>query len=184
MGVAHEARLKREDTVALAMLGDGATSEGTRTSRSTSRRWKAPVVFLVQNNGYAISVPLAKQTAAPTLGTRASGTASPASGSTATTRHAVYAAVRRAVVSAAEGGGPVLIEALTRVEAHTNADDATRYRSQEEVDSWVPRDPLTRLRRYLTGRGLLGDQAASRAGGRGRDRCGGAAGTDERRFRA
>jgi 2-oxoisovalerate dehydrogenase E1 component alpha subunit len=75
----------------------------------------------------------------------------------------VYAVVRRAVLAAATGAGPALIEALTyRVEAHTNADDATRYRSQAEVDSWLARDPVTRLRDYLSRRGLL-DQAASAA---------------------
>jgi len=73
---------------------------------------------------------------------------------------AVYAVVRRAVTSAAAGAGPVLIEALTyRVEAHTNADDATRYRSQDEVDGWLGRDPVTRLRNHLRDRGLL-DEAA------------------------
>jgi len=163
VGVAHAARLKHEDTAALAMLGDGATSEGdTHVALNFAAVWKAPVVFFVQNNGYAISVPLAKQTAAPTLAHKGIGYGIPGVRIDGNDAAAVYAAVRRAVVSAAEGGGPVLIEALTyRVEAHTNADDATRYRSQEEVDSWVPRDPLTRLRRYLTGRGLLGDQAAA-----------------------
>jgi pyruvate dehydrogenase E1 component alpha subunit len=163
VGVAHAARLKHEDTVALAMLGDGATSEGdTHVALNFAAVWQAPVVFFVQNNGYAISVPLARQTAAPTLAHKGIGYGIPGVRIDGNDAAAVYAGVRQAVVSAAAGGGPVLIEALTyRVEAHTNADDATRYRSQEEVDSWVPRDPLTRLRRYLTGRGLLGDQAAA-----------------------
>jgi pyruvate dehydrogenase E1 component alpha subunit len=73
---------------------------------------------------------------------------------------AVYAVVRRAVTAAAAGAGPALIEALTyRMEAHTNADDASRYRSREEVDSWLARDPVTRLRDYLGRRGLLSSGA-------------------------
>ena len=90
---------------------------------------------------------------------------------------AVYAAVRRAVTSAAAGTGPALIEALTyRMEAHTNADDASRYRPPDEVEGWLARDPVTRLGQHLRGRGLLGEAAISRPGRRGRGgrrpRCG------------
>jgi 2-oxoisovalerate dehydrogenase E1 component subunit alpha len=161
VGVAHAARLKNEDAVALAMLGDGATSEGdTHVALNFAAVWKAPVVFFVQNNGYAISVPLAKQTAAPSLAHKGIGYGIPAMLVDGNDAAAVYAAVRRAVTSAATGGGPVLIEALTyRVEPHTNADDATRYRTAEEVAHWVARDPLIRIRRFLTARGLLGEQA-------------------------
>src|SRR5207237_480521 len=71
-----------------------------------------------------------------------------------------YAAVQRAVAAAAEGRGPTLIESLTyRIEAHTNADDATRYRDQAEVDGWLARDPLARIRRHLLARGLLDEPA-------------------------
>ena len=74
----------------------------------------------------------------------------------------LYAAVQRAVTSAAAGGGPTLIEALTyRIEAHTNADDATRYRRPDEVEGWLARDPLARLRRHLIGRGLLDEPAVA-----------------------
>jgi pyruvate dehydrogenase E1 component alpha subunit len=75
---------------------------------------------------------------------------------------AVYAAVQRAVTSAAAGGGPTLIEALTyRIEAHTNADDATRYRDQDEVEGWLARDPLARIRQHLLARGLLDEPAVA-----------------------
>ena len=143
VGVAHAARVKHEDAVALAMLGDGATSEGdTHVALNFAAVWKAPVVFFVQNNGYAISVPLAKQTAAPSLAHKGIGYGIPALMVDGNDAAAVYAAVRRAVASAAAGAGPVLIEALTyRVEPHTNADDATRYRTAEEVAHWVARDP-------------------------------------------
>jgi 2-oxoisovalerate dehydrogenase E1 component subunit alpha len=163
VGVAHAAKLKGEDTVALVMLGDGATSEGdTHAALNFAAVWQAPVVFFVQNNGYAISVPLAKQTAAPSLAHKGIGYGVPAMLVDGNDAAAVYAAVRRAVASGAEGGGPTLIEALTyRIEAHTNADDATRYRGQAEVDEWRDRDPLARIRKHLIARSLLDEPAVA-----------------------
>ena len=163
VGVAHAARLKGEDTVALVMLGDGATSEGdTHAALNFAAVWNSPVVFFVQNNGYAISVPVAKQTAAPSLAHKGIGYGIPGVLVDGNDPAAVYAAVRQAVESAAGGGGPTLIEALTyRIEAHTNADDAARYRPQAEVREWLGRDPVARLRQYLLGRGLLDGAALS-----------------------
>jgi pyruvate dehydrogenase E1 component alpha subunit len=163
VGVAHAARLKGEDTVALVMLGDGATSEGdTHAALNFAAVWTSPVVFFVQNNGYAISVPLSKQTAAPSLAYKGIGYGVPSMLVDGNDAAAVYAAVQAAVTSAAGGGGPALIEALTyRIEAHTNADDATRYRDQEEVEEWLARDPLTRIRQHLAARGLLDEPAVS-----------------------
>jgi 2-oxoisovalerate dehydrogenase E1 component subunit alpha len=163
VGVAHAAKLKGEDTVAMVMLGDGATSEGdTHAALNFAAVWQAPVVFFVQNNGYAISVPLSKQTAAPSLAHKGVGYGVPGMLVDGNDAAAVYAAVRRAVASAAEGGGPTLIEALTyRIEAHTNADDATRYRGQAEVDGWLARDPLARIRTHLIARGLLDEPAVA-----------------------
>ena len=163
VGMARAAVIKGEDMVALVMLGDGATSEGdTHAALNFAAVWKAPVVFLVQNNGYAISVPLAKQTAAPSLAHKGIGYGVPGTLVDGNDAAAVYAVVRRAVAAAAAGAGPALIEALTyRVEAHTNADDATRYRSREEVESWLARDPVTRLREHLGRWGLLSDAVAA-----------------------
>ena len=163
VGVAHAAKLKGEDTVALVMLGDGATSEGdTHAALNFAAVWQAPVVFFVQNNGYAISVPLSKQTAAPSLAHKGVGYGVPGMLVDGNDAAAVYAAVRGAVASGAEGGGPTLIEALTyRIEAHTNADDATRYRGQAEVDGWLARDPLARIRKHLIARGLLDEPAVA-----------------------
>jgi 2-oxoisovalerate dehydrogenase E1 component alpha subunit len=163
VGVAHAARLKGEDTVTLVMLGDGATSEGdTHAALNFAAVWQAPVVFFVQNNGYAISVPLSKQSAAPSLAHKGIGYGVPAMLVDGNDAAAVYAAVQRAVAYAAAGGGPTLIEALTyRIEAHTNADDATRYRSQDEVEGWLARDPLTRIRQHLLARGLLDEPAVA-----------------------
>jgi len=162
VGLAHAARLRKQDQAALVLLGDGATSEGdTHEALNFAAVWKAPVVFLVQNNGYAISVPLAKQTAAPTLAAKGIGYGVPSLLIDGNDAAAVYAAVSAGIERAAAGGGPTLIEAITyRIEAHTNADDATRYRASEEVSAWLERDPITRLEAFLTAGGLLDDAAS------------------------
>lgn len=162
VGLARAAALKGEDTVALVLLGDGATSEGdTHEALNFAAVWRAPVVFLVQNNGYAISVPLSKQTAAPSLSYKGIGYGMRSrliDGNDAVT---VFATVREAVEHARHGGGPTLIEAITyRMDAHTNADDATRYRSAEEVAEWAGRDPIDRMERHLRSVGALTDELA------------------------
>jgi pyruvate dehydrogenase E1 component alpha subunit len=163
VGLACAAALKGEDTVALVLLGDGATSEGdTAEALNFAGVRRAPVVFLVQNNGYAISVPLAKQTAAPALAYRGLGYGVPSVLVDGNDAAAVYAVVRAAAERAAAGGGPTWIEARTyRVEAHTNADDAGRYRDDGEVRYWLERDPISRLRTYLHSCGALDDAAAA-----------------------
>jgi len=187
VGLAYAARLRKQDQVALALLGDGATSEGdTHEALNFAAVWKAPVVFLVQNNGYAISVPLAKQTAAPTLAAKGIGYGIPSLLIDGNDAAAVYAAVRTGVERAAAGGGPTLIEAVTyRIEAHTNADDATRYRTSAEVKAWLERDPIARIEAYLRARALLDDPGtgrlaveAERLAGELRDRMNADADTD------
>jgi 2-oxoisovalerate dehydrogenase E1 component alpha subunit len=162
VGLAHAARLKGEDTVALVMLGDGATSEGdTSEALNFAAVWQAPVVFLVQNNGYAISVPLAKQTAAPSLAHKGIGVGMPAHLIDGNDAACVYTTVRAAIENAARGDGPTLIEARTyRIEPHTNADDAGRYRDAGEVQQWLAKDPIRRLETYLRSTGPLDDPAA------------------------
>ena len=159
VGFAHAARIKGEDSVSLVLVGDGATSEGdTHEALNFAGVWQAPVVFLVQNNGYAISVPLSKQTAAPSLAHKGIGYGMPSVLVDGNDAAAVHAVVEQAVARAAAGEGPTLIEAVTyRVESHTNADDATRYRDRAEVEQWLARDPIARLKQYLTDRGLLDD---------------------------
>lgn len=147
------------------MVGDGGSSEGDfHEALNFAAVWQAPVVFLVQNNGFAISVPLAKQTAAPSLAHKAVGYGMPGrlvDGNDAAAVHEVLAA---AVRRAREGGGPTLVEAITyRVEAHTNADDATRYRGDAEVETWRQHDPIALLEHELTTRGLLDDDAIQAA---------------------
>lgn len=164
VGLAHAARLAGDDVVALAMVGDGGTSEGDfHEALNFAAVWRAPVVFLVQNNGFAISVPLAKQTAAASFAHKAVGYGMPGRLVDGNDILAVRQVLTEAVGRAREGGGPALVEAVTyRIDAHTNADDATRYRDQAEVDAWRERDPVTLMKRELSGRGLL-DEAAARA---------------------
>lgn len=161
VGLAHAARLKGDDVVALAMVGDGGTSEGDfHEALNFAAVWQAPVVFLVQNNGFAISVPLAKQTAAPSLAHKAVGYGMPGRLVDGNDAAAMHEVLSDAVDRARRGGGPTLIEAVTyRIEAHTNADDATRYRGDAEVEAWRAHDPIRLLERELTERGLLDDEA-------------------------
>ncbi|MGW8729390.1 pyruvate dehydrogenase (acetyl-transferring) E1 component subunit alpha [Streptomyces sp. NPDC055808] len=168
VGLAHAARLKGDDVVALALVGDGGTSEGDfHEALNFAAVWQAPVVFLVQNNGFAISVPLAKQTAAPSLAHKAVGYGMPGRLVDGNDAPAVHQVLSEAVGRARRGSGPTLIEAVTyRMEAHTNADDATRYRGSAEVDAWRDHDPIRLLEGELTARGLIdedGIRAAAEA---------------------
>lgn len=166
VGLAHAARLKGDDVVALAMVGDGGTSEGDfHEALNFAAVWQAPVVFLVQNNGFAISVPLAKQTAAPSLAHKAVGYGMPGRLVDGNDAVAVHEVLTEAVARARRGGGPTLVEAITyRIDAHTNADDATRYRGDSEVEAWREHDPIRLLEQELTGRGLLNDATVRAAG--------------------
>ncbi|MEV6541088.1 pyruvate dehydrogenase (acetyl-transferring) E1 component subunit alpha [Streptomyces sp. NPDC051665] len=165
VGLAHAARLKGDDVVALAMVGDGGTSEGDfHEALNFAAVWQAPVVFLVQNNGFAISVPLAKQTAAPSLAHKAVGYGMPGRLVDGNDAIAVHQVLADAVRHAREGGGPTLVEAITyRIEAHTNADDATRYRGDTEVEDWRAHDPIALLEHELTERGLIDEDGIKAA---------------------
>lgn len=160
VGVGFAARLRHERTAVLVFLGDGATSEGDAAiALNFAAVYRAPVVFFIQNNQYAISVPLTKQTKAPTLAHRALGFGVPAYRVDGNDVVAVRAMTAQLLDRAREDGGPALVEAVTyRMEAHTNADDDGRYRSPEEAKAWVERDPLARVEAYLERRGVL-DQA-------------------------
>lgn len=164
VGVAHAAKLRGEDTVALALCGDGASSEGDfHEALNFAAVFHVPVVFLIQNNQYAISVPLHQQNVAQSLAHKAIGYGMPGERVDGNDLAALLSVVGAAVKRARDGGGPALIEAHTyRMESHTNADDATRYRSAEEVASWVPKDPLLRLQKYLHDAGELSADDAER----------------------
>jgi 2-oxoisovalerate dehydrogenase E1 component alpha subunit len=159
-GAAYGMKRRGNGGVALCYIGDGATSEGDfHEALNFAAVFEAPAVFLVQNNGYAISVPLSKQSKAPALSYKGVGYGIRSEQVDGNDPAAVLAVTRAAMEHARAGDGPFLIEAHTyRLEAHTNADDATRYRTKEEVAQWQGRDPIVRLQRYLLDRGAL-DQA-------------------------
>jgi 2-oxoisovalerate dehydrogenase E1 component alpha subunit len=167
VGMADAIRRRREDGVVLALIGDGGTSEGDfHEALNFAAVFRAPVVFLVQNNRFAISVPLEKQTAAPALAYKGIGYGVASEQVDGNDLVAVLAVLDHAVAHARRGAGPFLVEAHTyRIDAHTNADDATRYRDQAEVERWRAADPVLRLEKLLRGRGVLtdGDVAADQA---------------------
>ncbi len=169
VGFASGEQRKGRPTVAMAFVGDGGTSEGDfHEALNFAAVFKAPVVFLVQNNTYAISTPLTKQSAAPSLGYKGIGYGIASEQVDGNDAMAVLAVLNKAVAHARAGQGPVLVEAHTyRLGAHTNADDATRYRNPAEVEDWIRRDPITRLETWLRHAGLIDDafvaSAAQRA---------------------
>lgn len=164
VGVAHAAKLRGEDTVVLAMCGDGATSEGDfHEALNFAAVFHLPVIFFVQNNKYAISVPLAHQSVAPSLAHKAVGYGMAGERVDGNDVVALLAVLDRAVALCRGGSGPLLVEANTyRMQAHTNADDDTRYRQNSEVAEWRAKDPVNRMRTYLTDRGLLDDDGEAR----------------------
>jgi pyruvate dehydrogenase E1 component alpha subunit len=160
VGFAMAAKLKNETKATLTFLGDGATSEGdAHEAFNFAGVWQTPTVFVIQNNGYAISVPFAKQSHARTLADKAIGYGMPGYFVDGNDVAAVYSVVTDALERARRGEGPTMIEGLTyRMEAHTNSDDPGRYRSAAEVDAWRRLDPIARIESYLTAEGVLTDE--------------------------
>lgn len=159
VGLAAAARLKGDDTVALTLLGDGSTSEGdAHEAFNFASVWRSPVIFLIQNNQWAISVPFDKQSNARTLADRAIGYGMPGYFVDGNDVAAMFAVISSAVAFARAGNGPTMIEGLTyRMEAHTNSDDPTRYRTRDEEAKWRELDPVERIEKYLVGVGALTD---------------------------
>ena len=155
VGAAYAMKLRRERRAAVCALGDGATSKGDfYEAINAAGAWKLPVVFALTNNQWAISVPRAKQSAAQTLAQKAIAAGIEGlqvdGNDVIAVRHAMDEALHRA----RSGGGPTLIEALTyRLSDHTTADDATRYRSPDEVAEAWKLDPIVRLRTHLAAAG-------------------------------
>src|SRR2546425_10376821 len=160
VGLAMAAKISGDPTVAVGVCGDGATSEGDfNEALNFAGVFQAPVVLVVQNNGWAISVPRHKQSAAPTLASRGIGFGLPSVLVDGNDILAVYDVMQQAVERARSGQGPTLVEALTyRIGAHTTADDPTRYRDAAEVQSWQAKDPLTRFKRFLVSRDILDEE--------------------------
>jgi 2-oxoisovalerate dehydrogenase E1 component alpha subunit len=153
-GVAYAFKYRKEARIAVCMLGDGATSKGdVFEAMNFAGVWKLPVVFVVNNNQWAISVPLRRQTASQTLAQKAIAAGFSGEQVDGNDVIAVRAAVDTAIAAARAGEGPRLIEAVTyRLGDHTTADDASRYRSAEEVQEHWKEEPLTRVRTYLVKR--------------------------------
>jgi 2-oxoisovalerate dehydrogenase E1 component alpha subunit len=143
------------ESAVLAFLGDGATSQGeVNEALIFAASFAAPVVFFCQNNQYAISVPLERQSRVP-LYQRAAGFGFPGVRVDGNDVLAVLAVTRAALQAAREGQGPTFIEAFTyRMGAHTTSDDPTRYRLASELEEWKLRDPIARLKAYLSRSGI------------------------------
>jgi 2-oxoisovalerate dehydrogenase E1 component alpha subunit len=163
VGSAIAQKLAGRGDVTVCSFGDGATSEGDwHAAMNLAGVQGAPVVFLCQNNGYAISVAFRHQSGSADVATKARAHGMPGYRVDGMDPLASYYVTRQAVERARDGLGPALIEALVyRYGAHSNADDDSRYRPADEVAAWRRRDPIARFRRYLEGRGLW-DEAAER----------------------
>src|SRR3989449_7990016 len=157
VGIAYGIQYRSEDAVVMTYFGDGATSEGDfHEACNFAGVWHVPVVFVCQNNQWAISVPLKKQTNSRTIAQKAIAYGFPGIQVDGNDVLAVYAASREAVERARAGEGPTLIECVTyRLGVHTTADDPTKYRTAEEVAEWERKDPLTRFAAYLKKKRLL-----------------------------
>ena len=159
VGLAWGLARRGRDAVVMAFCGDGATSEGDfHEACNLAGVVGAPVVFLVQNNGWAISTPRSRQSRAATLASRAPGYGITGALVDGNDLLAVHQVAEDAVARARSGGGPTLVETLTyRLGDHNTADDATRYRPDEDLTAWEPRDPIARVLAHLRSRGLWDD---------------------------
>ncbi len=172
VGFAYGAKLDGQKLISLACFGDGASSEGDfHEACNYAGAWKAPAVFFCQNNQYAISVPLHKQTAAPTLHIRALGYGMPGWRVDGNDVLASYVVGRDAIAHARAGNGPAFIEAVTyRRGPHSTADDPTRYRTDEELKEWEGLDPLSRFDTYLRNEEVLDDEFVAACEAEGKEK--------------
>jgi pyruvate dehydrogenase E1 component alpha subunit len=156
VGAALAARYRHDPAAVITYFGDGATSKGDfHEGLNMAGVFRLPIVFICQNNQWAISVPLKKQTASASLAQKAAGYGFEGVQVDGNDIFAVYRATRQALDKARAGGGPTFIECLTyRMADHTTADDAGRYRSPEEVALWRAKDPILRLELFLAAREL------------------------------
>ncbi|GAB4348617.1 MAG: pyruvate dehydrogenase (acetyl-transferring) E1 component subunit alpha [Candidatus Abyssubacteria bacterium] len=162
VGAAWALKLRREKLAVVTYFGDGATSEGDfHEALNFAGVLKTPAVFICQNNQYAISVPIHRQTASPTIAQKAIAYGFDGLRIDGNDVFASFVATSAALDKARAGGGPTLIEAVTfRLGAHTTSDDPLRYRTEEEIEPWRKREPLVRLDRYLRSKGVIDDDYA------------------------
>lgn len=159
-GIGMANNIKGENDVAVTYIGDGGTSHGDfHEGLNFAAVFKAPVVFIIQNNQYAISVPRKNQTASKTLAQKAIAYGIPGILVDGNDIFAMYVATKEAIRRARNGEGPTLIEAYTyRFGPHTTSDDPTKYRKDEEVESWRDKDPVVRFKQYLLNKGVITEE--------------------------
>ena len=157
VGLGWAIKYRRKDDVAMVFFGDGATSQGDfHEGLNFAGVFQVPVIFVCQNNQWAISISRKNQTRSKTLAQKAIAYGIPGIQVDGNDMLAVYAAASEATERARAGEGPTLIECVTyRMTVHTTADDPKRYRTDEEVEQWRKRDPIARFQKYLTGKDLL-----------------------------
>jgi pyruvate dehydrogenase E1 component alpha subunit len=158
-GIAMAAKIKKQPIVALCYLGDGGTSEEDfHVGLNFAAVYKAPAVFVCQNNQWAISTPLALQTVSETIAVKGLAYGIPSVRADGNDVFAMYATIKEAVDRARAGGGPTFIESLTyRVGPHSSSDDPTRYRDEAEPEAWRQKDPLVRYRKWLASSGTMSE---------------------------
>ena len=156
-GIAWAARIKKDPIVALCYLGDGGTSEEDfHVGLNFAAVYQLPVVFVCQNNQWAISTPLELQTASETIAVKGLAYGIPSIRADGNDVFAMYATVKEAVDRARAGGGPTFIEALTyRIGPHSSSDDPTRYRDEAEPEAWRKKDPIARFQKWLVATSTL-----------------------------
>ena len=159
-GLAMASKFKGEDAVAMAFVGDGGTSHGEfLEAMNFAAVFDAPLIVIIQNNQYAISVPRHAQTKTKTLAEKAVAYGIPGIQVDGNDIFAMYAATKEAVDRARRGEGPSLIEAVTyRLGPHTTSDDPTIYREDREVQEWALKDPIIRFKKYLMDKGLWSEE--------------------------
>jgi 2-oxoisovalerate dehydrogenase E1 component alpha subunit len=163
-GIAYAAKLRGDGTVTLCTFGDGATSTGEfHEGLNFAAVHRLPVVFVCENNSYAISVPSRLQMANPNIAERAAGYGIPGATVDGTDVPASYAACREAIARARRGEGPTLIEAkIWRINSHTSEDNQLKYRTKEEMEEAAQHDPIFRFTAWLIERGwMTADDAAN-----------------------
>jgi pyruvate dehydrogenase E1 component alpha subunit len=163
VGAAHAAKIMGKDDVSMTFFGEGTSSTGEfHVAMNFAGVYKAPVVFVCRNNGWAISVPTERQTAAKTYASKAVGYGMPGIRVDGNDVLAVIQVASEAIDRARAGDGPTLIEALTyRVQGHSSSDDPSVYRDPAAPEPWERKDPLNRLRNYMKQRGAWSEQLES-----------------------
>lgn len=158
IGIANN--IKGEKNVVVTYIGDGGTSHGDfHEAINFAAVFNAPVIFIIQNNQYAISTTRDIQTKSETLAQKAIAYGIPGILVDGNDIFAMYTATKEAIDRARNGGGPTLIEAYTyRLGAHTTSDDPTLYRDEKEVEEWKEKDPILRFKRYLLNRNLITEE--------------------------